>query len=295
VSGKGDNKKELQQLRALNDAPISIQKQGIVKGWEGKAKGMLQILFEQGFLDPSKIANRDLSKITECTVDGRNDAFGNLFPETSLRCHMAQLSDFQDEETLMQHHGKSLGVKVDQTPKCHPEKEWSTHGLEQRVLPLSGKRSKAKFRKAASRCIDTEQVLAAARQRMFSRRAREHMVACNALDNVEEDEGGDADDGQRRNPLMTACLIEKIVEVCKSHRSAADFDCGFVASIVNTMKGINNGQSSEECAKQTTGAAVMVGCSLSFFVVVIDILRKRRVHNEDTNLQLWPNEQRLSL
>jgi hypothetical protein len=75
------------------------------------------------------------------------------------------------------------------------------------------------------------------------------MVACNALDNAEQDEDGDADDGQRRNPLMTACLIEKIVKVCKSHRSAADFNCGFVTSIVNTMKGINNGQSSEEYTK----------------------------------------------
>jgi hypothetical protein len=36
-----------------------------------------------------------------------------------LKHHMAQHSDFQDKETLMQHHGKSPGVKVDQTPKCH--------------------------------------------------------------------------------------------------------------------------------------------------------------------------------
>jgi hypothetical protein len=37
---------------------------------------------------------------------------------------------------------------------------------------------------------------------------------------------------------MTACLIEKIVKLFKTHRSAADFDCGFVAGIVNTMKGL---------------------------------------------------------
>jgi hypothetical protein len=182
---------------------------------------------------------------------------------------MAQLSDFQDKETLMRHHGKSLGVKVDQMPKCHPE--MAGEGVEQawagakgfcRRLPLSEKRSKAKFRKAVSRCIDTEQVLTVARQRRFGRRARGCIVACNVLDNAEEDEDGDADDSQRRNPLMTACLIEKIVEVCKSHRSAADFDCGFVASTVNAMKGINNGWCSEECAKQITGAAAMV-----FFVI----------------------------
>jgi hypothetical protein len=174
VLGTG-NKKELQQLCASNDAPNSIQTQGIVEGWEGKAKGMLQILFEQGFLDPSKIVNRDPSKITEHTVDRRNDAFRNLLPETSLRCHMARLSDFQNNETLMQHHGKSLGVKVDQTPKFHPE--MAGEGVEHswagakgfcRRLPPSEKRSKAKFRKAVSRCIDTEQVLTAGRERMFT-------------------------------------------------------------------------------------------------------------------------------
>jgi hypothetical protein len=249
VLGSGD-KKELQQLCLLNDVPISIETQGIVEGWEGKAKGMLQILFERGFIDPSKIVNRDISKITEYTVDGRNDAFGNLLPETSLKHHMAQLSDFQDEETLMQHHGKSLGVKVDRTPKCHPEMagegvEYSWAGAKGFYcrLPLSEKRSKAKFREAVTRCLDSELVLTMARQRMFSRRAREYMVAYNAMDNLEDEDGNTDEEkngGQRRNPLMTACLIEKIVKLYKTHRSAADFDCGFVSAIVNTMKGIKN-------------------------------------------------------
>ena len=79
---------------------------------------------------------------------------------------------------------------------------------------------------------------------MFSRRAREYMVAYNALDN-DEDECGNLDEkkdaGQTRNPLMTSYLIEKIVKLYKTHRSAADFDCGFVSRIVNTMKGIKSG------------------------------------------------------
>jgi hypothetical protein len=80
----------------------------IVEGWEGKAKGMLQIFFERGHIDPSKIA--------EYTVDGRNDAFGNLIPETSLRHLMEQLSDFQDEETLLQYHGRYFFVLWQFTP-----------------------------------------------------------------------------------------------------------------------------------------------------------------------------------
>jgi hypothetical protein len=74
-------------------------------------------------------------------VDGRNDAFGNLLPETSLkRFIMAQPSDFQDEETLMQRHGRSMGVKVDQTPKGIPK--WQVKmlialGQEQKISVIA--------------------------------------------------------------------------------------------------------------------------------------------------------------
>ena len=70
----------------------------ITEGWEGKPKGMLQILFEQGFINPERM--------TEYSVDGRNDVFGNLVTDTSLRYLMEQLSNFQDEETLLQYHGR---------------------------------------------------------------------------------------------------------------------------------------------------------------------------------------------
>jgi hypothetical protein len=55
---------------------------------------MLQMLFKHGRIDPTGMS--------EYTINGWNDAFGNLIAETSLRHLMEQLSDFQDEETLMQ-------------------------------------------------------------------------------------------------------------------------------------------------------------------------------------------------
>jgi len=239
VLGMGD-KKELQRLCVLNDIPIETTMEGIIEGWEGKSKGMLQILFERGHINPSKIA--------EYTVDGKNDAFGNLDPRTSLRHLMEQLSDFQDEETLLQYHGRTLGVKVDRTPKCHPEMagegieySWAAAKGFYRRLPLSEKRSKAKFRESVTRCLNMQDVLTILRQRMFSRRAREYMVAYHTLDNQQESREKNSDekkDEKLRNPLMTAYLIEKIVKLYKTHRSAADFDCGFVAGIVNTMKGL---------------------------------------------------------
>jgi hypothetical protein len=63
------------------------------------------------------------------------------------------------------------------------------------------------------------------------------MVAYHVIDNQQEDNAKNSDekkDGlQSKNPLMT-----KIVKVFKTHRSTAGFDCGFVAGIINTMKGL---------------------------------------------------------
>ena len=39
-----------------------------------------------------------------------------------------------------------------------------------------------------------------------------------------------------KTPLLTAYLIEKIVKQYKSHRSALDFDTGYINRIVKTMK-----------------------------------------------------------
>jgi hypothetical protein len=34
---------------------------------------------------------------------------------------MASCTDFEEEETLLQHMGKTMGVVVDRSPKCHAE------------------------------------------------------------------------------------------------------------------------------------------------------------------------------
>ena len=34
---------------------------------------------------------------------------------------MSLQADIIEEETLLQYHGRLLGIKIEQTPKCHPE------------------------------------------------------------------------------------------------------------------------------------------------------------------------------
>jgi hypothetical protein len=66
-----------------------------VEGWEGKPKGMLQIICERSFINPEK---KD-----DCTLHGKKDAFGKVIPETSLKHLMSLLTDFIEEKTLLQY------------------------------------------------------------------------------------------------------------------------------------------------------------------------------------------------
>jgi hypothetical protein len=101
----GGHKKELKKRYKEAGISVQITIQEITEGWEGKPKEMLQILFERGFINPERM--------NEYTVDGKNDAFGNHVTDTCLRYWMDQLSDFQDEETLLQYHGRQIEGKVD--------------------------------------------------------------------------------------------------------------------------------------------------------------------------------------
>ena len=235
VSAKG-GKDDLQVLCKNKDIPIEEEIDEIIEGWEGKPKGMLQILWERGFIDPAK-------KKEDYTIDGKKDAFGNVDPDTSLKRLMSLLTDFIQEETLLQYHGRLLGVKVERTPKCHPEiagegieYDWGCAKGVYRRLPISEKRTKIKFRESVEKSMDSTEVLTIERRRLFSKRAREYMLAYSILDKEEMGSSEGVEDADEKKPHMTAYLIEKIVKQYKSHRSASDFDAGFINKIVDKMR-----------------------------------------------------------
>jgi hypothetical protein len=85
----------------------------ISEGWMGKFKGMLQVLWECGFINEGNIQ--------QYTVHGRKDADGILIANTSLKYMVSNLIDFEEEESLLQSMGHLMGVIIGQTPKCHCE------------------------------------------------------------------------------------------------------------------------------------------------------------------------------
>jgi hypothetical protein len=59
----GGNKNELQKRCKEAGIPVQITIQEITEGWEGKPKGMLQILFEGGFINPERMHLETMSQI----------------------------------------------------------------------------------------------------------------------------------------------------------------------------------------------------------------------------------------
>ena len=53
VSAKGNRKALVAQLCEVNGLPVVERVEIVHEGWVGKPKGMLQILWERGFIDTS--------------------------------------------------------------------------------------------------------------------------------------------------------------------------------------------------------------------------------------------------
>ena len=240
VRAKG-NKKAIVKLCQLNDIPFSEARPIVKEGWCGKPKGMLQVLFERGHIDPT-IPN----PYEHYTVDGKKDAFGNVIETTCLRQLIENQPDFIEEETLLQYHGRLLGAIVDRTPKCHPEMagegieySWGCAKGFYRRAKRSCKKTKENFRTTVRESLDREKVLTIERQRRFSKRARQYMLAYDAIQKtccVENSEG------EKNKKEMSAHLVESVIKQFKhkdktyrSHRGADNQDVGYINSVVNEM------------------------------------------------------------
>ena len=170
------NREQLAKIANDNNIPVEVEYQQTIEGWSDKPKGMLQILYERGFIDSSNLS--------AYTVNGQRDVYGNVMQGTSLRQLLMKQSDFVEEETLLQYHGRLLGIEVDRTPKCHPELAgegieyaWGCAKNAYRRMPLSEKKRKDKFRQSVRRAMCRDTVLTTERMRKFGRRARQYITA----------------------------------------------------------------------------------------------------------------------
>ncbi len=166
---RGYTKKELQDFARNNCIEVSDVKEQIAPGWEGKPKGLMQVLGERGLIDRALLETY--------TLKGRKDAItGKVDVRYSLRHLMTECSDFKEEETALQYLGTHLGVEVILTPKFHAklagegvEYSWAHAKVFYRRMPLSRKRGRENFKQLVKDCTCPVNVLTKRALRRFHR------------------------------------------------------------------------------------------------------------------------------
>jgi hypothetical protein len=198
-------KKPLQQAAQARGIPIFEETEAVIEGWLGKPKGLLQVAWERGFIDPT-ISNPK----NYYTIIVWKNALGILMPETSLKQILANCSDFEEEETMLQSMGRNMGVLVDRTPKCHPELagegieySWGCAKNRYHRLPIAEKKRKEKFVGGMRLCISNE-VISQQRVDKFSKCAPEYICAYHTL-NREQDK-------THLDPVVTPMKVKKAGE-----------------------------------------------------------------------------------
>lgn len=194
------------------DAPRNDGEKIKVQGFEGKPKGVKQVLFERGWWNPDVKMRMSMPK---AKIDAKGVAGALPNANTIGSDLLASLPDFRDEKSELEKLVHGRGHILTMSPKCHPE--LAGHGIEycwgasklyfRRHNDLVPKN----FFKNVLKSID---VITRSQVHMFERRARAYRTAL-------KDEA-----------LNTFDLVEKAVAKRKAHRNAVDFDSGFIKRVM---------------------------------------------------------------
>ena len=235
---------DLKELATIHGVSLTHVKVYVNEGWFGKAKGLLQVIWERGWIDPSKCkeqVDKERIKVINTsyyTLSGRKEtATGQIVESSSLRGLMGDCFDFKTEETALQFVGAQLGVQVMLTPKFHCEfagegieYAWAQAKSVMRRTPMREKKGRANFINLVTRCLCPATVLTKERIRKFAARARSYVCTYYYL----EQETDTSDDIGVHGFIPAAKQqllynrIEKVMRGFKTHRSVLDFDKIFV-------------------------------------------------------------------
>ena len=227
---------DLQKAAINHGIPLEEISQKILEGWEGKPKGLLQVLWERGWID-----NSDDKAIQNYTIGGRKNEFNLVQSEFSLKHLMASCTDFEEEETMLQSMASKMGVSVDRSPKCHCEiagegieYSWACAKNHYRQILLDKKRGKENFMKSVRECI-AKAVITRERVQKFARRARHYIVGNHVLHQMQqgliESANGEQLQDSSGNLAIIPAKLEQMVKKFKTHRCAMDFDHSFCKAI----------------------------------------------------------------
>jgi hypothetical protein len=104
---------ELQEKARKRNISTDKDVQSIQQGWEGKQKGLLQVLWERGWIDESKLDEYEIIK--------KDDEGILVVDDKGLEVMLASCLDFADEITELQAKGEEMEVRVTPTTKFYAE------------------------------------------------------------------------------------------------------------------------------------------------------------------------------
>jgi hypothetical protein len=227
---------ELQRIANNLNVSLDHEADVIIEGWVKKPKGILQVLYERGFID----RNRPLS---DYSLDGKvewKDEFGEIFPRylpLCLRYLLSECSDFKNEVSALEDLASKLTINESEvsiiySPKYHCEiagdgieYSWGLSKKYYRNLPLQSKKGLANFRESV---IDSVRRVTVDSARKFSALARRYMLAYSFYDTrIDEENNQLAESGM---PSYTD--IERFVKKeAKVHRSVSDIDSSNITKV----------------------------------------------------------------
>ena len=175
---QGKTIKELQSIAATNGISTHIEMDNVQEGWVGRPKGMQQILWERGLLDPT------VMYIAKIKADDDAETENKIQYSDVL----ADCPDFANELTSLQHLANELGSSIDRSMKSHPELaskgieySWGRAKCFYRSAKLKDKTGKANFLKLVQTSLSMTTHEGGGLDihliRKFSRCARQYILA----------------------------------------------------------------------------------------------------------------------
>jgi len=138
---------KLRDIAKKNGIAITYSHAKKVKGWVNQPKGILQVLYERGFID-EKISEKDYTE--------KGIRIGTNVYDENFKYHdiLQNLQDFREEMSSLEYYGSKIGIKIKLSPKYHPEIAgegieyiWGLSKCNFRKQPLNEKKKRNNFLK----------------------------------------------------------------------------------------------------------------------------------------------------
>ena len=237
-------KKELQEICTARNIPLTLVAGDFIPGWMGQEKGMLQVLFERGYIDITKVKSARSGRYSKLGKKGDFE-FGELTAEGkkyALKHIINECSDFLQEKTDLEHLLEEISTDINTfsvlyTPKFHCELagegieySWGVSKKIYRKKTFQEKRSFESFVRLVKESLDRVTVEMA---RKFSKKARRYMLGYYHQWKESTLAVSDRFDMEGFDEKPSFVKNESVHKLYKSHRDVSSAASAFISSVMS--------------------------------------------------------------